>query len=230
MNKIKTLLSILLTLALLLTLTACGGGDDEGESADPGESQSGETGETGGEQPPEDLSGWLGTKTGRFYSRFATGAMTMTYEIEMEGQVMTMTTMSDGSGKTYTETAVGGTVLSASLMEGETMYVIDHSSKMVIKMALQADAETIAGEVLGEGDLDMGSFKTGSREVDGKTYDTEEWLMEGVTAVYCFDGDDLIYMISALDGIESVMKIVEASDKVDSAKFTIPADYTLMEM
>ncbi|MBQ2697971.1 MAG: hypothetical protein IJF59_04770 [Clostridia bacterium] len=154
----------------------------------------------------------------------------MTYEIEMEGQVMTMTTMSDGSGKTYTETAVGGTVLSASLMEGETMYVIDHSSKMVIKMALQADAETIAGEVLGEGDLDMGSFKTGSREVDGKTYDTEEWLMEGATAVYCFDGDDLVYMISALDGIESVMKIVEASDKVDSAKFTIPADYTLMEM
>ena len=110
------------------------------------------------------------------------------------------------------------------------MYVIDHAGKMVIKMGLQADAQTIAGTVLEESDVNMGDLKTGTREIDGKTYDTEEWIVDGAASIMCFDGDDLAYMIGAFEGEEMVMKIVEATDKVDESLFEIPTDYALMEM
>ena len=183
----------------------------------------------GGEEIPFGMTGFLGTKTGRFYSRFADGRMYMEYEMEMEGQVMSMISATNGD-KTYSETKMDGAAVSASVMDGETMYVIDHAGKMVIKMGLQADAQTIAGTVLEESDVDMGDLKTGTREIDGKTYDTEELIVEGGAAIYCFDGDDLAYMISAFEGEEIVMKVVEVSDKVDESLFEIPADYALMEM
>jgi len=183
----------------------------------------------GGEEIPFGMTGFLGTKTGRFYSRFADGRMYMEYEMEMEGQVMSMISATNGE-KNYSETRMGGAAVSASVMDGETMYVIDHAGKMVIKMGLQADAQTIAGTVLEESDVDMGDLKTGTREIDGKTYDTEEWIVDGAASIMCFDGDDLAYMIGAFEGEEMVMKIVEATDKVDDSLFEIPTDYALMEM
>ena len=124
-----------------------GSGDNTEEAAD-------------GEEIPFGMTGFLGTKTGRFYSRFADGRMYMEYEMEMEGQVMSMISATNGD-KTYSETKMDGAAVSASVMDGETMYVIDHAGKMVIKMGLQADAQTIAGAVLEESDVDMGDLKTG---------------------------------------------------------------------
>ena len=178
---------------------------------------------------PVDLSSFLGTKVGKFYSRFTDGRMYMEYEMEMEGQKMSMISATNGS-KIYSETKMDGVSMGVSIMDGETMYTIDHASKMVIKMSLQANAQTIAGAVLEENDVDMGTFTTGTKEIDGKTYDTEELTVEGATAIYCFDGDDLAYIISSFEGQEAVMKIVEATDKVDDSLFEIPEDYTLMEM
>ena len=183
----------------------------------------------GGEEIPFGMTGFLGTKTGRFYSRFADGRMYMEYEMEMEGQVMSMISATNGE-KNYSETRMGGAAVSASVMDGETMYVIDHASKMVIKMSLQANAQTIAGAVLEESDVDMGTFTTGTKEIDGKTYDTEELIVEGASAIYCFDGDELAYIISSFEGQDAVMKIVEATDKVDDSLFEIPTDYTMMEL
>lgn len=178
---------------------------------------------------PVDLSGFLGTKTGKFYSRFADGRMYMEYETEMEGQVISVISASNGD-RTYSETKMGGASLGVNIMVGEDMYTIDHASKMVIKMSLQANAQTIAGAVLEESDVDMGTFTTGTKEIDGKIYDTEELTVEGATVIYCFDGDDLVYIISSFEGQEAVMKIVEATDKVDDSLFVIPEDYTVMEI
>ena len=176
-----------------------------------------------------DLSGFLGTKTGKFYSRFADGRMYMEYETEMEGMAMTVISASNGD-RTYSETKMDGASLGVNIMVGEDMYTIDHTSKMVIKMSLGASAQNIAGAVLEESDVDMGGFQTGTREIDGKTYDTEELIVEGASAIYCFDGDDLAYIISSFEGQEAVMKIVKTTDKVDDSLFEIPEDYTLMEL
>ena len=237
----KKILSILLILAMIFCFAACGGDEPAAEGGQEGQQQEQQAGDEGQqqeepeqqeEQPPadipEDLEGWLATKTGKFYSQFA-DKMYMEYEMEMEGQVITMISATNGE-KTYSETIMDGISAGVSIMEGETMYVIDHASKMVMKMALQADAQTIAGTVIEESDVDMGELKTGSREIDGKTYDTEEWSIEGAASIMCFDGDNLAYIIGAFDGEEVMMKIVEASDKVDDKLFEIPEDYQVMEM
>jgi len=247
----KKLLSLLLTLVLIFSLAACGGGGDEKTPSnedktpsssqqqqqntpapDPGTNKPDEPDETpvpDEDGNPIDLSGYLGTKTGKFYSRFADGRMYMAYEMETEGQTMTMISATSGD-KTYSETKMDGVSIGVSIMLGEDMYTIDHASKMVVKMKLQADAQTIAGAVIEESDVDMGDLQTGTREIDGKTYDTEEWIIEGASSIMCFDGDALVYMIGAFEGEEMVMKIIEVSDKVDDSLFDIPDDYTLLEL
>ena len=233
----KKFLALLLAAMMLLSLTACGGdttppADDGGDvqqeqqnTPNPAEGEDAQSPDDG----DADLSGYLGTKTGKFYSQFADGRMYMEYEMEMEGQTMTMISATDGE-KTYSESKIDGVSMGVSIIDGEDMYTIDHASKMVIKMSLGADAQTIAGAVIEESDVDMGDYKTGTREIDGKTYDTEEWIVEGASSIMCFDGDDLAYMIGAFEGEEVVMKIIQVSHDVDDSLFEIPDDYTLMEM
>ena len=251
----KKLFALLLALVFALSLAACGSGDNSntptGEDKTPSSSQqepnmsdpnpvddepdeSTNNGDSASDDmqqdgDPVDLSGFLGTKTGKFYSQFADGRMYMEYEMEMEGQKMSMISATDGS-KTYSETKMDGASMGVSIIDGDTMYTIDHASKMVIKMSLGASAQTIAGAVLEESDVDMSDFKTATREIDGKTYDTEEWIVDGAASIFCFDGDDLAYMVGVFEGMEVTMKIVEVSNNVDASLFDIPEDYTLMEM
>jgi len=123
-----------------------------------------------------------------------------------------------------------GVSVSASIMDGETMYSIDHAGKMVIKMSLGANEHMIGSSVIGESDVDMGDLKTGTRDIDGRTYDTEEWIVEGAASIMCFDGDELAYIIGALESEEIVLKVIRASKDVDDSLFEIPSDYTLMEL
>ena len=110
------------------------------------------------------------------------------------------------------------------------MYTIDHNSKMVVKMPLQADAQTIATNIMEESDVNMDEMKSGKRTIDGKEYDTEEWHMEDGASIMCFDGDQLAYIIGEADGTEAIMKIVKVSKDVDESLFEIPDDYQMMEM
>ena len=234
----KKILVLLLALMMVFSFAACGSdepaedesGQQEQQEQQPDEQEPDE--QQPEQQPPEDipeeLEGYLATKTGKFYSQFA-DKMYMEYEMEMEGQKLTMITATSGD-KSYSETIIGGVSTGVSIMDGETMYVIDHASKMVIKMGLQADAQTIAGTIVEESDVDMGELKEGTRKIDGKTYETEEWIIDGGASIMCFDGDDLVYMIGAFEGEEAVMKIIEANDKVDEKLFEIPDDYQMMEM
>lgn len=253
----KKLVTLLLTMIMVFSLAACSKGDDAGglsrddKTTDSSQQQTQDTSHTNEEDfsepsveasisesdeakisvDQEDSSGmteFLTTRTGRFYSRF-TDKMYMEYEMEVEGQKMTVISATNGD-RIYSETKIGGTSAGVSIMEGQDMYTIDHAGKMVIKMSLQADMQTIAGAVLEESDIDMGDYKTGTREIEGKTYDTEEWVVEGAASIMCFDGSDLAYMIGSFGGEEVMMKIIEVSDKVDDSLFEIPDGYTLMEM
>ncbi len=227
----KKILAILLVAMMVFALAACGNNETpQGNENIPDTSQNTPTPEA--DEPtessdPVDLSGYLSTKTGKFYSQFDDGRMYMEYEMEMEGQKMSIISATDGN-KTYSETKIGGVSTGVSVMDGEYMYTIDHASKMVVKMALGADAQTVAASVIEESDVDMGDYKTGTREINGKTYDTEEWIVEGASSIMCFDGNDLAYMIGAFDGTEMIMKIVEISNNVDDSLFEIPEDYTMM--
>ncbi|MBQ9996444.1 MAG: hypothetical protein IJP32_08745, partial [Clostridia bacterium] len=124
----------------------------------------------------------------------------------------------------------GDKAVACSVIEGETMYIIDHTSKMIITMGLQEDLVTVANSVIEESDIDMSELKEGTREINGKTYDTEEWIIDDVATTMCFDGGDLKYIITNPDGTEAFLEILSYSKDVDESLFEIPTDYMTFSM
>ena len=237
-KSISVLLIAVILIMGLFVLTGCSGNTEDeisnNEILTQESEQSGDEVNNGKETANQeenniDLSGYLGTKTGKFYSKFS-GKMYMEYEMEVEGQKMNMISATNGT-KTYSETKLNGVSSGVSIMENGVMYTIDHSSKMIIKMTTNIpDTNTVATSIIEESDVDMNNLKTGTREVEGKTYDTEEMVIEDTSVVMCFDGNDLKYIISSFGGEDYVMKILEVSDKVDDKLFEIPSDYQVLEM
>ena len=227
----KKWLILLLSVTMLFMFTGCGGGEEPAPTATEGEQvqQEEPAAEPDEEKLPEELSGFAGTKTGEFYSQFTDGKMYMEYETEIEGQQMTLISATNGD-KTYSESRMGDVTAGVSIIDGDVMYTIDHNSKMVVKMPLQADAQTIATDIMEESDVNMDEMKSGKRTIDGKEYDTEEWHMEDGASIMCFDGDQLAYIIGEADGTEAIMKIVKVSKDVDESLFEIPDNYQMMEM
>lgn len=225
----KKILAVSLALIMMFSFAACGGNsnepaDEPQESSDvPGEVISEESSEAVDEVP---VSAWLSTKTGKFYSQFTTGKMYMEYETEYEGVASTVKTASSGN-RTYSETTSGG-ITSVSITDGEYMYVIDSANKMIIKMAINASTQEMVKTMITEDDVDPTSIVSGSRDIDGKTYDTEEITFEDGKTILCFDGDDLAYMVGEYSGVEVVMKILAFSDSVDEKLFEIPTDYQVI--
>jgi len=244
----KRILALALALMLALSLAACGGKDDpkpsgsdkpDTQQTDPGASQQtpqpdastpdpGPASSEAGAQA-DDLSGWLNTRTGKFYSQFADGKMYMEYETEQEGMVMTVISATNGD-KTYSESKVDGQSMGASIIDGEYMYTIDHASKMIIKMSLQASGQEMMDTMLEESDVNPADLVTGTREIDGKTYDTEEWAMDEGKSILCFDGDTLAYMIGEYGEIEMLIKVLKVSGEVDESLFELPEGYQMMSM
>jgi len=67
-------------------------------------------------------------------------------------------------------------------------------------------------------------------DVNGKTYLCEEFTVDGATAKYCFDGNDLKYIITNPDGTEAFLEILSYSKDVDESLFEIPTDYMTFSM
>lgn len=190
----------------------------------PAQPQQAEPSEPAAPPSGAEVSAWLQTKTGRFYSQFASGKVYMEYEMEADGATMSVISASSG-GKTYSETSVNGENAGMTIMDGEYVYVIDHASKMIIKMSLQSSQQQSVDTVISEDEVDPAQMVTGTREIGGKTYDTEEWNVDGAKSILCFDGDDLAYIVGEYDGEETAIKIVKFSDKVDESVFELPEGY-----
>lgn len=234
---ISTLIIVTLLVLGLFILTGCADNEDPiNNKTIIQNSENDSISETNGEisnQPEENdvnLTGYLGTKTGKFYSKFNNGKMYMEYEMEFDGQKMNMISATNGT-KTYSETKLNGVSSGVSIMDNGVLYTIDHTNKMIIKMTTNIpDTNTVATTIIEESDVDINNLKTGTREVDGKKYDTEEMVMEDTNVIMCFEGNDLKYIISSLSGEEYIMKILEVSDKVDDKLFEIPTGYQTLEM
>ncbi|MBE6114949.1 MAG: hypothetical protein E7191_07720, partial [Erysipelotrichaceae bacterium] len=187
----KKLLAVLLAVVMVVALTGCGNKDND---TDPNNNNDDpnitEVKDQNDPVDVVDMNTFLGTKTGKFYSQFTGGKMYMEYEMEMEGIVMNVISATDGD-KMYSESKMNGMSTGVTIVDGEDMYVVDHTSKMVIKMSNAMEQAAMAGtSVIEEDDVDMGDLVRGSREIEGKKYDSEEWIVEGTSAVMCFDGND----------------------------------------
>jgi len=144
----------------------------------------------------------------------------------MEYEIGDTKIISATDGKTtYYESSVDGDVEDIYIIDGTTLYKINHSSKT----AKKTDDElpnNFAGIVIEEADVDITSYKTGSRTIDEKTYDTEEWVIDGKTVIMCFEEDKLVYIIS--NNEETIVKVLKTSPTVDDNLLDISSNYEII--
>lgn len=112
-----------------------------------------------------------------------------------------------------------------SLITDDALYFIDDVNKTYMEMPITSEEET-APELDIVSDEDFSYTGSGTGTVDGKTLPYEEYAAGEENMRYYFDGKELYaIVVSGSDG-ETVMRILEISDKIPSGMLKIPAGYT----
>ena len=117
------------------------------------------------------------------------------------------------------------------------MYTVSHEEKAVMKMEMDKDeaAEDVFGSigVIPEDYRDLDDYTAGSEEINGKTYDYEDFEseFEDVASIrYYFEGDDLKYIKEFREDNPAMMEILEVSGEAPSEIFELPAGYAVIDL
>ncbi len=215
----KKLFILFLSLIMVFSLAACGGG---GETPAEGEEvQNQEINEEISEELPA-----ASTKTLAYFQKFLSGGeYTMEMKTSAEGMEMTMKSAYKGD-MIYSESEYGGQK-SIMVMKDGFQYIIDHSSKMVMKMQV-VDNSAVMDMFADEAANYETAVASGTTEYNGKTYDYEEFTVMDETVQYLFDGNDLKIMKANVMGTESIVEIISLEKGADSKLFEIPEDYQMI--
>ena len=217
----KKLLAILLSLIMVFSLAACGGGGEEPAGGEEVNNQV----ENQEEQQQEEIPA-ASTKTLAYFQKFLSGGeYTMEMKTTAEGMEMTMKSAYKGD-MIYSESEYAGQK-SIMVMKDGYQYIIDHSSKTVMKMQV-VDNGAVMDMFADEAANYETAVASGETEYNGKTYDYEEFTVEGETVQYLFDGNDLKIMKANVMGTESVVEIISLEKGADAKLFEIPEDYQMI--
>ena len=209
----KKLLSILLALTLLCSLAACGVGSETPS-------------DTPAEQEQVPALPHAGTKTLSCFQEFLSGGeYTMVMKTVMEGMEITATSACKGD-MLYTESDMGG-IQSVMVMRDGFQYIIDHAAKTVLKTQA-VDTGAVMDMFSDEAANYEVTAAEGTMEHNGKTYDYEEFTVEGETVQYLFDGDELKIIKANVMGTESIVEIISLEKGADGKLFEIPEDYQMI--
>ena len=199
------LLVVVMTTALFMT--ACGSSSES----------------SGGDSGGSDTAA---TKTLAYFNDYVSGgAYTMEMKAEYQGVTTTMTSAVK-DGMIYSKSEMDG-VTSIMIMKDDAQYLLDPAGKTCMKMSV---LENSAVEMFAE---EAANYETavsaGTEELNGKTYDYEEFDVEGTSVKYYFDGKDLKYIVTSMEGETYTAEIVSMEKGADNSLFEIPKDYTVYE-
>ena len=218
----KKILAILLSLIMVFSLAACGGGGEEPAGGEEANNQV----ENQEEQQQEEKLPEASTKTLAYFQKFLSGGeYTMEMKTTAEGMEMTMKSAYKGD-MIYSESEYAGQK-SIMVMKDGYQYIIDHSSKTVMKMQV-VDNGAVMDMFADEAANYETAAASGETEYNGKTYDYEEFTVEGETVQYLFDGNDLKIMKANVMGTESIVEIISLEKGADAKLFEIPEDYQMI--
>ena len=214
----KKILAILLSLIMVFSLAACGGGGEEPAGGEEVNNQV----ENQEEQQQEEIPA-ASTKTLAYFQKFLSGGeYTMEMKTTAEGMEMTMKSAYKGD-MIYSESEYAGQK-SIMVMKDGYQYIIDHSSKTVMKMQV-VDNGAVMDMFSDEAANYETAVSSGETEYSGKSYDYEEFTVEGETVQYLFDGADLKIIKANVMGTESIVEIISLEKGADAKLFEIPEDY-----
>ena len=212
----KKLIAILLGIIMVFSLAACGGNT---ENPSGGEEVNNEV-QQQEEQVPE-----ASTKTLAYFQKFLSGGeYTMEMKTTAEGMTVVVKTSYKGDA-TYSESEFDGQK-SCVLLKDDFQYIIDHNAKTVMKIsALEATVQDVFADEAANYET---ATSSGTTEYNGKSYDYEEFTVEGETVQYLFDGADLKIIKANVMGTESVVEIISLEKGADAKLFEIPEDYQMI--
>ncbi|MEA4921904.1 MAG: hypothetical protein VB031_00905 [Eubacteriaceae bacterium] len=205
----KKIIMLVLAMTVALAMTACGGGNSGGSSSE--------------ETAPQ-------TKTAKVYDGIteSTG-IHMDVEMTVSKQTVKMDFQIKGD-KLYADATVDDQHVIA-LDDGEDFYALMPDTKVGYKtdddtLGLEDSMEEMADI---SDDINKSKCTEGTKEIDGKTYDTEEFANEDDSAIFCYDGDTLCYIIAKNDSTETQMKVNAIDNKVDESLFKVPSGYSITD-
>ena len=212
----KKLIAILLGIIMVFSLAACGGNT---ENPSGGEEVNNEV-QQQEEQVPE-----ASTKTLAYFQKFLSGGeYTMEMKTTAEGMTVVVKTSYKGDA-TYSESEFDGQK-SCVLLKDDFQYIIDHNAKTVMKIsALEATVQDVFADEAANYET---AASSGTTEYNGKSYDYEEFTVEGETVQYLFDGADLKIIKANVMGTESIVEIISLEKGADAKLFEIPEDYQMI--
>ena len=218
----KKLIAILLGVIMVFSLAACGGNT---ENTTGGEEVNNQV-ENQEEQQQEEKLPEASTKTLAYFQKFLSGGeYTMEMKTTAEGMEMTMKSAYKGD-MIYSESEYAGQK-SIMVMKDGYQYIIDHSSKTVMKMQV-VDNGAVMDMFADEAANYETAAASGETEYNGKSYDYEEFTVEGETVQYLFDGDELKFIKATVEGEEGVVEIISLEKGADAKLFEIPEDYQMI--
>lgn len=239
----KKLLALLMVLTMTFSLAACGSKETVAEETTavdvlfdesdiPQDTEAASVEETSDAEVSDTGLSYKDTKTGKYFSQFEGKEIYMDIEVRSaETGVMSMIIATDGE-KSYVNTNIVGMGNSEMISTKETLYMLDRQNKVVYESAVQSDAEatTSSATLIKEDDVDMSDYTVGTYTIDSTTYETEEWVIDGANCIVCFDGDDVVYMITTDGQVEVFMKFNSISTEVDASLFEIPDGFQIVNM
>ncbi|MBR3754517.1 MAG: hypothetical protein IKK49_05365 [Clostridia bacterium] len=166
------------------------------------------------------------TKTLAYFEKYLSGGE---YTMEMKTTVQGIEVISKNAFKDdmmYSESDMDG-MKSVMVMRDGYQYIIENSSKMVLKTQV-ADNGAVMDMFADEAANYETAVASGETEYNGKSYDYEEFTVEGETVQYLFDGDELKFIKATVEGEEGVVEILSLEKGADAKLFEIPEDYQMI--
>ena len=166
------------------------------------------------------------TKTLAYFNDYLSGGE---YTMEMKTTVQGIEVISKNAFKDdmmYSESDMDG-MKSVIVMRDGYQYIIENSSKMVLKTQV-ADNGAVMDMFADEAANYETAVASGETEYNGKSYDYEEFTVEGETVQYLFDGDELKFIKATVEGEEGVVEILSLEKGADAKLFEIPEDYQMI--
>ena len=173
------------------------------------------------------------SKTLTLFYELLSGSYTMKTEMyekmtEEKKAGNTVLTVVDGENSYMETTAYVGDVAMTMkiLVKDGYQYMIEDESKTVMKSPIddKTNIETFMEDE--EFYLDMVGEPT-TEEVYGEKLYCEKFSGMGESIRYCYDGDNLKYIISESGGVDFIIGVIELKSGADAKYFEIPEDYTM---
>lgn len=160
-------------------------------------------------------------KSGKYFMHFTTKTTVEEQTIEADTQMAI-----DGSSISM-KTAANG-ISTHMIIRDKTVYVLNDADKTYYKMTISDTGSGTTSSVADEkvDTAGMVYVSKGKAELNGKEMDYEEYKTDQGTVRYYFDNGKLYAVVTKTEKTETVMQIIELSDKVTADMFEIPAGYT----